>query len=806
MNMRTIITLLVSLVLYAPAALYAQQARGRVSDKEGNPVTHAVIALLRKGDSTVVQMTQPDSAGHFVLDITERGEKLVRVEALGYKDGFRTLTAADEEQSMPDFVLEAAEASLEEVAVLDRKALLVRKTDRIIFNVAGSLAAAGGTALDAIRKVPGVLVRQGEQTIGLVGKSSVQVLINDRLLQLSGAELMAYLQAIPSERIERIEVITAPPSKYDAAGNSGLIHIVLKHDRNRGFSGAVRTGYEQATYGKGTAGANLNLRRGQFNIYGNIEYGKGANNITERLTTPYPAQQFAVKDTYRKNQNSLQYTLGADYELSRQHTLGIRLVGNNTGRSDASVSDIEVRKLVSAQLDSTMRTQGQNERRSANNLLDLGYTWKPDTAGTLVSLGASRLWFSGRRSNDFATRHYSDAFLTPTGAQSRNRTQGNQDIVITAAQADVTLPASFLALSFGGKLSFIGNQSDNLFEYYDYNQSAYFEDTAVSNAFSYTEKVQALYLNARKTLGKWELQAGLRGEFTQTSGYSRRQEQRNDNHYFSLFPTLYLQYHYSDNHLWNLNYSKRINRPGYRSLDPFRAYATPYHYNQGNPFLLPSFNHNVELSCTLQGQYTFAAFFQFEQNHSGSVWEIDSLRNITSGVSRNFADIFSYGINIMGSFRPAAWWELQVMLSGQVQHMQSKVYTATAQSYRLPTGYAGATGSFSLNAKKTLLAELSCYVLSKYREEFLEIDPLESVDIGFRALLFREKLTIGISGNDLLASQRANGIHIVTGQTIDNYFDTRNLRLSLTYKFGNAKAGNKKAGNNDMEAEQQRLR
>lgn len=781
MPLKILFTLLLS-CCFSDSFLFAQKIiSGNIRNTRKEPVEFAVVTLIRAADSSSIMNVFSDSAGHYMLTADSLDATLLKVSGAGY---LTKISAVGSGQEM-DFVLEDDKQQLEEIVVSSHKPLFERKVDRMIYNVASSITAAGGNGLEALRKAPGVMIQQKDYAINLAGKSGVLILVNDRQLQLSGEDLFAYLQGMPADNIERIEVITAPPAQYDAAGNSGLINIVLKKNNKTGLNGNVRLGYERATFGKGITGGDINYRRGPINVYGNISYTNGANQIEESLNTPYPGQQFYVTDDYKRIMKPLQYTLGADYEIHKNGVIGVQWMSNMANRADESRSAIQVYSLPEIALDSIMITRGYGTRKNSNNVLNVNYVWNADTSGKKLTLNFNRLWFNGERFNDFTTTHYEPVYNTISGMPTRNMANGNQDIKITTAQADAELPCRFASLSFGGKLSFISNESDNNFGSVD--QDGYHEDASVSNSFTYKEKVQAIYFTAQRIFGEWSFQAGLRGEFTQTEGYSFSLNQTRKNQYFNLFPTAYIQYQPNDDNSWTLNYSKRINRPDYRSLDPFRAYATPYHYSQGNPFLQPSFNHNTELAYTFKRRYSISAFYQYERNHFASVWLIDAVHNITSGVSMNFADFYSYGVYASGSFQPFTCWEIQAQVGVQQQQLTSAIYTATEQSYKIPSAYFGFNNSFVFNKAKTILAELNAYYATKYREDFLEINGLGSVDAGFRVLIWQKKLNVGLATTDIFRTQRAEGIHVVTGQTINNYFDTRSIRLTLNYKFGDTK-------------------
>lgn len=776
---------------------------GNITDIQRNPVEDAMILILNANDSSFSQTTLTDAQGHFSLLTDDLKNKVLQVKAIGYEENFTIISATAPATQLFDLQLKAQPNSLSEVLITDNKKIFERKMDRIVFHVNADITTNGNSALDVVKKSPGVIVRQSDNSISLAGKGSVGILINDRLLQLSQEDLIAYLLAIPAENIDRIEVITSPPAKYDASGNSGLINIVLKKQHKDGMHGNIRMGYERASYGKGIVGGDFNYRKNDLNVYANVNYTNGANRINERLATLYPGQLFKVHDDYKKIMKPRQYTLGAEYSISKKSTLGLQWSNTLTNRRDLSNSSIEVFHLPLLHLDSTMLTSGGNVTKNSNNLVNLNYTFNIDSSGKKLSFDANGLWFSGNRTNNFETIHYYDAYITPTGNNSKNQAGGAQQIDIKTVQADLEMPYKWATLSMGGKLSFVSNGSNNTFGYID--TAGYHEEPAISNSFDYNEKVQAVYVSAQKTLEKWSFQAGLRGEFTHITGYSKNLNQTNTNRYFNLFPTAFIQYQWNDDNVWNINYSERINRPGYRALDPYRSYATPYHYNEGNPFLKPSFNHNLELSYTYKSRYSLSAFCQYEKDHFASVWMIDAKQNITSGTILNFADVLSFGLNAMASVTPFGWWDAQIQSGLQHQNLQSKIYSAADRSYKNLSYYIGVNNAFRLNKSGTFLAEINFYYLSKFRDDFLETQPAGNLDAGLKALLFDKRLSISLNGSDILASQKWRGVHVVTEQRIDNYFDTRNVRWTMQYKFGNNKIKGKRERSLGVEAERERM-
>jgi outer membrane receptor protein involved in Fe transport len=768
-----------------PHFLQAQhRLKGQITGPDGLGISHAIVLLYHSGDTAkVLQASVPDTSGSYQMLLPEEGPLSVRVSAMGFETVNRELIQASDTVIIADFRLPEDKKGLNEVVINGSKPIIERKVDRTVFNVGNSISSAGGNALDALKRTPGVIVNQKDYSISLAGKSVVYVLVNDRLMQLSGEDLLAYLQAVPSDNLEKIEVITAPPARYDAGGNAGLINIVLKKNSKAGMNGEARLGYEQAFYGRRIAGGNINYRNGKWNFYGSAGYNKGANDIVERLNTDYPVQQFRLVDNYKRTRGNVQYNAGVDYALHKQGVLGIDFSGLRLSRDDDESIWLKALNRASGNPDSLMLTTSFQRSEGRQDALNLNYTWNIDSLGRKLSLNANRLWYTSKRNKDFGTQNYEADMETPTGLQRNNRSKGNQQIRISTLQADLEWPLQDWKLSAGGKLSIVDNTSRNKF--FDVISGNYVENAAISNAFDYKEKVQALYGQVQRSVGRWDLQLGLRAEFTQTEGYSHVLQQANNNRYFKLFPSAYLQYKASDRHTFNINYSRRINRPAYNELDPFRSYSSPYSYIEGNPFLQPSFNHNVEATYTLDSRFSFTAFYQFEQDHFGQVMFLDTLHSSLYTKRDNFGNSSTLGISGQATLSPFPWWEIQLSASGIVQKITSDYYYGQALAYRLPAVYLSSNNSFVLNTARTLMAEINVYYMSENQSEFWRFRPAGSLDGGIKALFFKKKLVLALNVNDILATQRGRGVYMVTGQTINNYFDTRNLRLVLSYRFGN---------------------
>ncbi len=778
--------LLVAVVLFTSIAhaQYHYSIAGRIIDDGGRGIDDTAISARLAADSTVVKIALCDHDGRYAIEFTAGQTALLTASAIGFTDVSIPVSPTD---TIVDIILHSKSAELNSVIVTAKtKPLIERKVDRTVFNVASSISAAGGNAYDAIKKAPAVIVKEGDNSITIAGKSTAQVMLNGRLLQLSAEDLTAYLQAIPADNIDRIEVITAPPAQYDALGNSGLINIVLKKNRSTGYNSTMRLGYEQSTYGTGVGGATMNYRKGKINFYGTINYANGAKHNTERLNTYLPDQEYRLIDPYKKEISNLQYTAGADYELNKSQVLGVQFNSTLFDRTDAGNTDVFIAQRNTGTVDSVGRTINHNDANRRTDILNLNYVRTIDSTGKKLTLNANRLWYNNDRVRDFNTTNYQGLFGAPTGFAEHDQNAGVQQVTITTAQADVELPYHWASLNLGGKVSFVDNYSSNDFR--SLMNGVWVNNPSISNAFRYKEAVQAAYISAQKELPKWSFQAGLRVEATQVKGYSPTLNQTNASAYLNLFPTAYITYKPSEAHVLSLTYNKRINRPGYSELNPFRVYSSPYLYSEGNPYLGPSYDHTIGLDYTLHQKVTFSAYYEHELSHFGLLFGVDSQTHSSYTSIANFGTFTAYGISASASFSPAAWWEVQAFATGGIQEIRTHASINTQeQFYGQPATYISVSNSFVLNKKKTLLAEVNAYYISKQQQDLFVVNHSGSVDTAIKALLLDKKLVVSLGATDIFATQRSRSVNQATGQTLNSYFDQRNLRLMLNYKLGSDK-------------------
>ncbi|AWG25993.1 TonB-dependent receptor domain-containing protein [Flavobacterium kingsejongi] len=608
-------------LFFTTSILSAQQytVSGTITNQNNRPLEF-VNAILLKNDTIAIQKTTADSLGVFSM-IAEQGDYTLRLEQFGTLVLKREISLF-QTTNLGNITVEES-ILLEGVTINAQKKLVEQKMDRLVYNVENSIASQAMNGLDAIRNTP--LVRVQDDNISIVGKGGVSVMINDRIVNLSGNELTNYLQSLRSDDIARIEVITTPPSKYDAQGNSGIINIILKRNPNMGWSGNVSGTYQRNSYNGYRTGATLNYQSEKWSSslkirkYDLAYQLDGTRNLIGGQNSIYTTET-------RKDQASafgLNYSL--DYKINDHSNAGF-IYDFSQGNYDINAEGSS-RYEQQTQVDSTLNTRAVQHWKTPTHTFNAYYDVKLDTLGKKINFTGNYLSNAPDKNNDFNTDN------TTTNNQAIVRNNSNMQYSIYSGQADLTIPYKFLTLETGAKYTFLDNTSN--VGYYNYTGSNYILDPQNSNMFEYKEHNYAGYISLQKEFNEeWSAKAGLRYEYTALQGQAPGDENSNlKKEYGKLFPTAYVSYKPDEDHVFSLNYSRRINRPDFQSLNPFRWYTNPYMYYSGTPTLQPSYNNNVELSYSYKGKLTFGLYNQNSRNTTSSIARLED--GIYSNVIEN---------------------------------------------------------------------------------------------------------------------------------------------------------------------------
>ena len=742
---------------------------GQIKDKKNNPVEFIEIQLQNK-DSIIFKSELTNAEGKFIIE-TEKGEYSLLVRQLGVIYHEQKINVI-QDTYIGIINITEKEQQLQEVVITAKKKLIERKVDKLIFNVENSISASGGDAIDALKITPRVKVKN--DNISMIGKNNMSVMVDDKLILLTGDELINFLKSIPSDNIKSIEVITTPPAKYDAEGNSGLINIKLKKSKLNQWNASLRSSYIQSTYPKGSFGGNFDYQKNKLSLYSNLNYVNGSNAPVETNKIYYPLGLWNEENKRRDFQNSVNGRIGADYKISEKFSVGMQYLGSFSKPKIAENSLTTIYNQTNSQIDSYINTLSENLGKNNNHSLNLNSTVVFDTIGKKMNINLDYFKFKNDDNRIFNTINLLSANNTSL-----------QDIQNYSAKIDFEHPLKWINLSYGGKLSFIKTQ--NNVNYFDTTLGTPIFDPTQSNEFNYDENTQAIYLNGTKKLNeKWETQLGFRLENTQTEGVSKTLNQKNTNSYAKLFPTFYLTYTPNEKNSFSINYNKRINRPSYNRLNPFRWYSNPFSYTEGNPFLQPSFSNNLELNYTFNDNWSNSIYYSHTDNGFEQITIVDNTDNIQKTIAQNFFKTTIIGISESYTYNKLKWLSSTFSFDWNYSKSESLI-PITNQNLNGSNAYFSTSNDFNLNKNKTLLFNFSYWYNFKGTSDLDKNNAYSQLDASIKYFAFDKKLQISFNANDILSTNRPIYTSFTNNIQIDykNYYDVRLFRLSLVYKFGN---------------------
>lgn len=764
---------LASMATLLPAQTY--RLSGCVQDENRQPVEVANVLLKQAKDSTYITGMLTDTQGCFSFD-QPLGEYLLHITLIGSEDLYVPVVLQGN-KNVGELTLKSSSALLDEVTVTAARPVIKRLVDRVVFDAHNTIASAGGSALDLLREVPGLQV--GQNSIGIIGKGGIKVYINDRETKLSGDELIDYLRSYDASQILKVEVITTPPSKYDAAGNAGIINIRLKSRPKDYVGGTASASYstgEKDNYGYG--GINLNLSKGRVSSFLNGGTTQGNYETREKNYRYFPQNTWNSRADYTNYMNSFYLQGGVDVSLERDWTVGMQAIYNHSApKPGNALSWTEVYDASTAVLDSLLYSN--SDKDTSSDRLNLNFhtdkVW--DDKGKKMTWDVDYL-----RDNRDENMGFLSKTLLPDGTEipgtnfDYNYLQHRKVDVVSSA-LDFILPFEKYKITAGAKVSFTNTRNGIN---YDTSDPTLVQD----DYFRYKEQIYALYADySREFSERFSMQLGLRMEHTRTTGISEAKDTEDKHDYTRLFPTVYLLYSPTDGHALNFSFSNRISRPSQNMVNPFPFYQNKYTYACGREDLNPSYTYNAELGYTLKNNFNVSAYYSYSDDVFFQVVDLDAETNVTSFLWENFMQTHAFGLNNSYTFR-TKW--LQIYAQHGVNYRRTTSSAATTSPEEKGWAYnASLRNTFFFNEKKTLLATLSGSYSSRQYQGIYLMSPTYSVSAGMLYRLLDNKLSLSLNVNNLFVSHSkletmSNRLKIIA----DNQFAFTSFHIGVSYTFG----------------------
>ncbi|RYY97108.1 MAG: TonB-dependent receptor [Chitinophagaceae bacterium] len=816
--------ILLALVLQVAAiAAFAQATGGAVSititNESSAALEGATVEIRKAADSSLVKTALTDRAGAAGVERLAAGEYLLHVSMTGHAPAWSAPFAVTDGASVrvPALRLAAGAAKeLQGVTVAARKPFIQKLSDRIVVNVENSIISAGASALEVLERAPGVTLDQND-AISLRGRSGVIIMVDGKPTPMTGTDLANYLKGLPSSAIERIDIISNPSAKYDAAGNSGIIDIRLRKDGRRGTNGTLTASYGQGFLPKTGAGGSVNYRNSAVNLFANYNYA-----YREHLNHLYINRNFFEngtplgsdkKDNYSKMPvNNQTMRFGADFFPSKNTIIGFVVNSSLTRfrrRADISTNVFDPQ----GRPDFNFLSEGTNNDRNNNAVANINLKTKLDSNGRELTADVDYGSFRTGSLTRIASNFYN---LDGSPKRAADILDGDQQgrLRLATAKVDYTHPlAKGARIEAGFKTSYVS--SDNDARFYNVLPGSRPVDSTKTNRFFYEEYNNALYLNGSTEWTKWSLQVGLRGEQTNVRTRQVKDGSRFRNDYFQLFPSAFLNYKLSEEKTVGVSVSRRIDRPGYSDLNPFLFQIDATIYSTGAPLLRPQMTWSYEASYTVKG-LNFTLGYSHTTDPQSTVlspildvipnFEIEAGKdsNITVQIPVNLISSDYVGLTATLPWRVKPWWNLMGNLNVYYNHFNGNIGGA-ALSNGSPAADARINNTFTF--AKGWGAELNGYVNSGGRNDYMVMRPQWSLSAGVQKTVLKGKGTLRFNMTDIFLTNLPRATVTYEGRYIEKWHAVRDSRvgtLSFSYRFGNSKVAAARRRSTASEEERRR--
>lgn len=776
---------------------FSQQfsVKGNINDSNNKPIAYANIIITNNENPEVIKGTTTNDAGAFIIENIDKGDFTIKISFLGFEDYSKAITL-NKNVDLGVIILKESLQELDGVTVVAKRPTVKRLVDRLVFNVENSTLS-NNNVLDVLKHTPGVMVNNEKITIK---QSTPIIYINDRRIHLSSNEVQQLLEGTSASNIKSIEVITSPPAKYEAEGGS-VLNIITSKNIIAGYNGSVFGNYKQGSeFPKYALGTSHFFKTKKLNTYlnysisprkdfrSNEEFVNFLDN--NQVTSSWETDYSRVRETANQNINA-----NIDYELDKRNNLGFStsmLISPraNTQTNSNSITDVFGNNKV---LDSTFITDSRSVDETFNMAFTLDYMHKFRKEG-------EKLLISAHHTNyDFSNFQNVDTdYSYPDGSETRkNRFQtfSSQEIKLYTGQLDYELPIGDSGLFLAGaKISNINSKS--ILNQFNFDNGISEEDLQNSDTFLYDENNYAVYFSYSQDWDSWSLKLGLRTELTDVKGNSLSNNTINETKYGKFFPSLYISHSLNDNNEVYLNYNKRIYRPRYKQLNPFKYFLNDNTFITGDPNLQPQIDDQVILGYTFNQDYTFELYYRHENNPTLQYFYQDNEENLLVYQFTNTDHSYSYGLDFTTYVALSNFWNLYVLSSvyyyeNNFNPIGSDIASFVGEQWSI---YAEINNYFSFLKDKSLLADISFNYMSPTNDGPTDTSFISSFDITLRKTFFNDRATLNVGITDVFNMQNFNVTTKYLNQDIfsKSQFENRMFVFGFNYKFGNFRLSNNK--------------
>ncbi len=732
---------------------------GTVMDKTQHvPMQYTNVVLYRLPDSTMVNGTITLKDGSFKFKHLKDGNYYLLVHFIGFKvKAVKNIKITPNHRmiKLPTFYLEPASKTLGSVEVKAEHSRISYQVDKKVVNVTKDLMASAGSAVDVLENVPSVDVDL-DGNVTLRGSSNFTVLIDGRPSVLEGNDA---LQQIPASSIQRIEIITNPSAKYDPEGVGGILNIILKKDKNLGFSGMATA--SASTGNKYRGNGILSYRTKKVNVFVSVD---GNNRDMHMKMNSENETYYGDTTNYRitsingiRNRKGYGIKGGLDYYLSKKTTLSLSGRGGGYGFGMDNTSDRHI-YTSPASLDEYSQSISHSDRWGGyyNGQLNLVHNFD-DLGHKLEAL----VYYSGRSSDDQEDQSdvLTDEQWVSQGVElSSIRTNTYDTSYDLRIKVDYTKPLGKKGKLEAGYQSRFAKQN-GIYDYSNFNDSIndWVKNPNYSSMVDFKRNIHSAYVTYQNTFNSLGIEAGIRGEYTDRSVDNNDGSAPFIIKRFDFFPSLHISYQFKNNMQVYSSYSRRVRRPRQWDLNPFPMIIDPYNIRVGNPELEPEYIDSYELGLQKVFGKSFLSFETYYRIDKNKITRILKLGDdgIFYHTNQNLNKDYSLGAELMLNLNPVKWFGLNTSLNLYNYRLTGNVEGSDVAANS--TNWSGRMTT-SFNLKHNFRIQWS----GIYRSKTVTVQGSRKgffyTNLALRKDFLKRKLNVTLTGRDLLGTAKYESI------------------------------------------------
>lgn len=765
------------------------EVKGKVVDAQsGSPLSYATIQVFNASDGKLLTGGITSEDGTFILE-SPFGDLKGSIDFIGFQSydlGTFSLTKTKAKLDFGVIKLLSAASTLDEVVVQAEKSTMELSLDKRVFNVGKDLGNAGGSAVEILNNIPSVTV-DGEGNVKLRGASNVRILVDGKPSGLVSFKGGSGLQQLQASMVEKVEVITNPSARYEAEGMAGIINIVLKKDRKRGFNGSFETTLGNPTNLGGAA--NVNYRHNKINFF--INYGINYRIIPSINSTH---QELFVNDTTYVSDQSYDgehigffnnIRGGLDYFFDEKNILTASYL-YSASRGNR-LTDLRYDDYLFNTLESyTKRTQDEHEIEPISEYV-VSYKKLFEKKGH--ELNAEVRYLDHWEDSD---QVFTQQSFFPNGSADPNgkllQTSVNDETEKQLLlQLDYVQPfAKEGKIETGVRSSFRDMTNDYVVKQENDNGEMVVLD-GLDNNFIYQENINAIYGIVGNKSGKFSYQVGLRAEWTDIETVLEETAETNPRKYANVFPSAHFTYDFSTSNALQLSYSRRVQRPVYNDLSPFVTFSDNRNYFSGNPDLNPEFSDVFEIGHIKyfeKGSIASSLYYRLTDDYIDRIRTVDDF-GFSNTRPENLFSEKAYGLELSSSYTLVKWWKLDLNFNFFHSEVDGsnidKTFTSETYSW-----FARKTSRFNLS--KSSYMQLRANYEAPFKTAQGKRKELYFFDLAYNREIFKGKGTLTLNVADVLNSRKirtvTNGVNFIADKIVQR--TRRQINLTLSYRLKKA--------------------